>query len=139
MISVKQKAELLRVELKRLISEAEKKMMALGLSASERLEISDQIRFYHLLHDKKMETLLAVEQIKTKAFSGGKTGKKNKTIERDIFLKRVSEEIKTTKREAVAASAADEYSKETRQLWERLSYPKLQLKVLNYLKNHPIK
>ena len=54
-------------------------------------------------------------------------------------MKLISEEIGTTSREALAAWAAEKHAKESRRLWGRFGYEKLQLKILNFIKNYPIK
>ena len=113
--------------------------MKVGISDKEIIAISDQIRFLDKLYERQMNTLLAVEKIKTEAFSSGKVGRKSKTTNKLIFLKLISEEIGTTSREALAAWAAEKHAKESRRLWGRFGYEKLQLKILNFIKNYPIK
>ena len=60
-------------------------MMKVGISDKEIIAISDQIHFLDKLYERQMNTLLAVEKIKTEAFSSGKVGRKSKTTNKLIF------------------------------------------------------
>lgn len=134
---VKANAIALRDECERLARQAERKTLDPSLTVELRIQAQDQAKAYWQMRGNHADTVYHAERVRPERHTGRNKGTQEKTKTKIEFIRKVSAELGTSNREAIASQAVERHPSRVRSLW-RAEGDKARRKVLNFMKNQKI-
>lgn len=99
MSDVRRRAELTRAECQRLAAEAEQQSLGVGLTAEERLELSEKARVYRQMAEIHGDTIINSADVRPEKFTARNKGHQSQTKEKVALVLAVQEQNGLTRKQ----------------------------------------